>query len=95
MGVSEDRRQRTKDSNVARMKPAEYGNCTMLSSAPVFRSSTTGKIYKKRGGWVFLRTEDRGQRTEDRRQKTEDSNVARMQPRGIRGICATYSSSLP
>jgi len=32
----------------------------------------TTKIYKKQGGWVFLRTEDRRQRTEDRGQRTED-----------------------
>ena len=53
------RGQRAEDSTVARMKPAEYGDCTLLISAPVFRSSTQTtsaitKIYKKQGGWVCV-----------------------------------------
>ncbi len=60
--VAEDRRQKTENSNVARMKPAEYGNCTQLSSVPVFVPQHYAKIYKKQGGWV---AKDRGQNTDD------------------------------
>ena len=57
MGESENREQRTENSNVARMKPAEYGNCTLLTSAPVFRSSIQAalKIYM-RVSWLLVCT---------------------------------------
>ncbi len=56
---TEDRGQRTEDSSVARMQHADYGDCTLLISAPVFCSSTqtTGaitKICKNQGGWVVI-----------------------------------------
>ena len=52
MGVSEDRRQRTEDSNVARMKPRgiRVSHCSRVS----FLNQFYTKICKKQGGWVSI-----------------------------------------